>query len=352
MPPIGLNYKLRSVYQSRGDSNYTCIRYIRNHIRERDKVIDSQTTLVLGAGASMPFGLPSGKELRDLICEGTSPNSSISMILNQTMGFGLAEVEEFANTFWKSQLASIDAFLSIHERFNEIGKCGISALLCERENPYSVMNDNNDHWYHMLWNVLCEDAKSVGDLKQNKINFISFNYDRSLEYFLFESCKHTFGITDAVALDTVNHFNILHVYGKLGEFCYPGFPSNSARPYSLEIEPNLVKIGASGIKVIHELRDDGQAFEIGRNWFNTARKIGFLGFGFDKMNVRRLGLIDVLNHRRRHKSENELPRIVATVFGMTISEINHHHANVCDGFSWEPFDMKNTIALRESGLFR
>ena len=301
----------------------------------------------------MPFGLPSGKDLRKFICEAFSQSSSLSVILNQSLGYGLPEIREFANAFKKSQLASIDAFLSMHDRFREIGKSSISVVLSQRENPDFVINDNNDHWYQMLWNILCEDAKSVGDLKQNKIKFISFNYDRSLEYFLFESCKHTFGVSDGEALNIVKYFNILHVYGKLGEFCYPGFSSNDARPYSLDTSRNLVKIGADGIKVIHEMRDDDcKDFEIAKNWFNTSEKIGFLGFGFDKINVRRLGLIDVLNHRRKQNSEKDVPRIVATMLDMTLSEINHHHANVCPGFAWDPYDMKNTLALRESGLLR
>ena len=311
-------------------------------------MITNPTTLVLGAGASIPYGFPSGEQLRTEICKAENRTLPLFEILEKSIGYRASDISNFVKAFLYSNVASIDAFLSRHDHFVGIGKDCIAILLAQKEHPSRVIYANEDHWYKLLWQVLIEDARTIEDLKQNKIRFISFNYDRSLEYFLFEASKHTFGLDDFQALDVVRHFKILHVYGKLGEFGLD-VPSNSARPYSVSIDPNLIKIAATGIQVIPEARDDSAAFQTAREWFAESGTIGFLGFGFDSLNVHRLGLIDVLKHRHGIKNQ-DIPQIIASVYGKTNAEINRIHQKLCKGFGWGHLDKTNTMTIRETRL--
>ena len=48
------------------------------------------------------------------------------------------------------------------------------------------------------------------------ISFITFNYDRSLEQFLYFAFKHWEGLPEDVCVDRVRDLQINHIYGKLG----------------------------------------------------------------------------------------------------------------------------------------
>ena len=52
--------------------------------------------------------------------------------------------------------------------------------------------------------------------KQNKISFVTFNYDRFLETWLFERIRYSFGLEEDAAVATLQKIPIHHVYGMFG----------------------------------------------------------------------------------------------------------------------------------------
>jgi hypothetical protein len=77
--------------------------------------------------------------------------------------------------------------------------------------------------------------------------------------------------------------SIIHVHGQLGE--YP------AVPYLSQKAVDKLKEGARGIRMIHDediKKSDG--LERARRALKEAHDVIFLGFGYDKRSVRRLGL--------------------------------------------------------------
>lgn len=94
---------------------------------------------------------------------------------------------------------------------------------------------------------------------------------------------------------------------------------------------------------------DSESFLTARKWFKESNKIGFLGFGFDPLNVHRLGLIDVLNYRRI-ATPGHVPEITASVLNKANAEINRIIAKLCPGFGFGHFDMNNTMTVRTSTL--
>jgi flagellar biosynthesis regulator FlaF len=305
---------------------------------------------VLGAGASMSYGMPSGAELRSEIC------SKTLWLTRELEKFGVnsSKTSDFIHQFSLSNVASIDAFLSRHDRFVDIGKRCIAATLCAKENPSNVMNnDANDHWYQHMWQILIAGAATHNDLLRNKIRFVTFNYDRSLEYFLHQSTKYTYGVSDEEALSVVKKINILHVYGALGEFSF--MPTKGTRQYTHENNPSEINVAAEGIKIIPEARDEAQVFETARKWFYESEIIGFLGFGFDTLNVNRLGLSDVLGYQL--ENGKPIATVIASTFKKTAAEAKKIRrmlwpkADSLGRTSYiETHGHENTMTIRESDL--
>lgn len=308
-------------------------------------MIIKPTTLVLGAGASMPYGMPSGAELRSLICQ----DVWLSKQLQELFQIEEYDVRDFTNTFLMSSVASIDSFLAKRESFTQLGKLSIATILCTREHQNTVVtNDIEDNWYHYLWQSLIDGARTPADLAQNNIRFITFNYDRSLEFFLFQATKNTFGISDEEALKVINKIGIMHVYGTIGDFHYINGPGS--RRYSNDVNAMQIKNAAEGIKIIPEARSDNKTFEIARKWFYESENIGFLGFGFDTLNVERLGLSDVVQYRINNNIP--VPSVMTSAFGKTEKEIEKIQKSLMphSPSSVKAVIEKNTMSIRKSNL--
>jgi hypothetical protein len=310
-------------------------------------MIKNSTVLILGAGASYPYGLPLGAELRNSICGMADGHSALAIALHKYADIGIEEIKDFARQFKRSHVKSIDAFLAKRSEFTGIGKLAIAADIIEKENPEKLLNaDDKEHWYSYMWNLMIQDVNNILQLQNNRIKFISFNYDRSLEYFLHLATKNTFGVGDEDAQQALRGLDILHVYGSLGKFHY--HPGDNVRQYLNDLNDVSLQIAANSIEIIPEARDDSKAFMIARNLCEKAQNIGFLGFGFDLLNIERLGLTDVL--KWRHEKRIGVPRIVASTLGVTNAEVSRYKNLLCPNDIWEPERNNCLMTLRESTL--
>ena len=283
-------------------------------------MITVPTTLVLGAGASKPYGFPSGAELRALL---SNANNLRGMI-----GFNESEIQEFSSVFSRSGMPSIDAFLArrgTHKvrsdswcTFSDIGKAAIAYCLIKNEHPDRLFSSNlDDHWYQYLWSLI---ADSLGSFGENKLHIITFNYDRSLEFYLLTALQSSFGISAAEAAIHLKKIPILHVYGQLGEL-QEAIQARDGRAYSNNVSSaGPIEVAAAGIRVIDESRDDDAVFEQAYSYLKSAQRIYFLGFGFDETNVRRLRLDTLVQGIRKDQSEDA--SFFATTMGLKAAERN------------------------------
>lgn len=277
-------------------------------------MIKTPTVFVLGAGASIPYGFPSGAELRVELC-GIERYQGYEEIMLEN--FSPAHIREFANNFLRSSVNSIDSFLARRPEYVEVGKLAIAMQLCVRENPSKFENPMlEDNWYSAIWNALIEDVNSLDKLKGNNVKVITFNYDRSLEYFLFSAIKHTFGASDGEAYSALKSIPILHFYGSLGDFGVGG------RPYQVTNDQVALSVAAKGIKIIPEARDDEPNFQTAQDWLFSTCRICILGFSFDRLNVNRLGLQKVITESKDIPSAPfRRKTVVASTFKMTEAEV-------------------------------
>lgn len=58
----------------------------------------------------------------------------------------------------------------------------------------------------------------LSGLLDNKVAFITFNYDRLVEHFSFEAFRASYGLTSEDGLKLVGQMKIVHVHGMLGAF--------------------------------------------------------------------------------------------------------------------------------------
>lgn len=265
-------------------------------------MIQKRTLLVLGAGASAPFGFPVGSQLRHRIISINAEN-----VL--AMGIELHEFEPFRNDFRHSGL-SIDAFLARRPEFDDLGRAAIVHALLPFEADNLLFNVNSvpgaSDWYQALWLKMVRDVlDEPSRLLDNRLRVITFNYDRSFERYLHLAAQATFGLPQERAFELIQPFFPYHVYGDLGEY--------TSNNWGGGITADSRRHRISRLKVMPSTRPPED--EICHKQFTWAEQVFFLGFAFDPMNCARLGFSKAIAAYRR---EGVGPPLVAgTTHGLS-----------------------------------
>lgn len=229
-------------------------------------MINKNTVLILGAGSSREVGFPLGKQLIQEIyalikgqskgCRKNAGGSIKDAGLDNTkllgrlldiagekkdheQPYGVEDFENFARDLWNSRLPSIDDFLFHRPEYSLIGKICILFVLSDYEDakrfqPFSQIQGGTfvpGHqppcewkypscgWYEYLFHCLREGTSGDFEkIKQNKLSIITFNYDRSLEHFLFTALQAIYGIqlNEGDIAEFFKRIPVKHVYGELG----------------------------------------------------------------------------------------------------------------------------------------
>jgi hypothetical protein len=139
-------------------------------------MILTPTALVLGAGASSHLNFPLGRALKNQVCD----------TLRQC-GHSDEEVVGFAEALRGSHQPSIEFFVEpdAHATLRPLAREAIAAALIPRENLQ--MLQRHPGWYEYLFNRI---GSRLEHFEKSRISIITFNYDRSIDTFLFEALKH------------------------------------------------------------------------------------------------------------------------------------------------------------------
>jgi hypothetical protein len=275
-------------------------------------MITQDTVLILGAGASMAYGFPSGQKLKSLIwqklenCRDVIPIAFGADIatLAQREAFDVF-VENFRENLLLSPDYSIDSFLEHHnDDYKKLGKIGIASVLLplERkrylyddwmlsfttENFSSIIRPKDGHWYQYLFNQICKHCK-FEEFSCNKISVITFNYDRSLEYYLLNCLRAKYKKSLPECAEVLKKIPILHVYGKLGNL--PELSDSDSIKYDTPegVPSDSLETAERSIKIIHVPNTNtSPEFLDAQKLIIKAKRIYFLGFGYLGENMRRL----------------------------------------------------------------
>ncbi len=307
-------------------------------------MIGKKTVLILGAGASLPYGFP----LADTLTTLCGRETRVRTVL-QPGYFGMRYtanemIKEFQIKLMGSQSKSIDRLLE-REDFRDwilIGKMLISSVIFKAESSsYGTILKNDmvkDNWYKELVNLLYLDVANETDFKENKLTIVTFNYDRSIDYFLSNTYLHTFNLPR-----NQNNLNkifqiipVIHIYGSLGDLYknesrIPEYGNGSFEKSTLESMANNIKIWSEN--------ETNPAIETAKEAILRAENVFTIGYGFHPQNNLRLGLNNLSNQNR-----------IATVFNATTQEINRYK-KTCNFSDYLPLPDSRISELFRRELF-
>lgn len=256
-------------------------------------MLERQTVFVLGAGASCPYGLPSGLELSKIITNGLRSGQPLMEGLMRNVSRNAEELSRFREEFLESGRNSVDAFLEHRLDLVELGKIITAYALIERENKGTLFTFD-DSWLRELYGRM---NTKFDDFISNKIAFVTFNYDRTVEHFFFRSLLNTYGKHVHEVSAVMNKIQIVHLHGRLGYLPWQG--GGEWVPYNSEISTESVLTGANNIKIIHEDISEGEDsdFAAAKRLLRDAEQIIFMGFAYNSKNVQRLDIASLREGR-------------------------------------------------------
>ncbi|MDR3626838.1 MAG: SIR2 family protein [Ignavibacteriaceae bacterium] len=334
-------------------------------------MIKQNTVFILGAGASAPYNFPTGYNLNWKIIDNfRSRMTKIAHGKNPYMVDNLdKEIAVFLDQFKGTPQTSIDLFLNRHRSipfFSELGKKAIILSLLDSEKEslvYFTRRNNAGNWYSSIFQYMLNGLENPDSYKQfgdNKITFITFNYDRSLEYYLHYSLSKNFSETlkdenKEAYKEVINKINIIHVYGQLGPLPWQNkmsaSPISSTRIESLgygetTIDYDYLNLLTEYIQTIPERISIPKGDPI---WeaLAYAEHIFFLGFSFGEENMNMLK--ETINNIPQHTS------IYCTVKGLEQIKIdkiwnqyfNTHFPNGWRRHVWKTEDMDSDALLKK-----
>ncbi|MEK9970368.1 MAG: hypothetical protein VW600_14605 [Ferrovibrio sp.] len=197
------------------------------------------------------------------------------------------------------------------------------------------MDDSlNDNWCRLVLYKLLNGCLEPKSLLDNKVNFVTFNYDLSLEEKIHSGLRSTglFNGHSDVIEKFISSDRFIHVYGSIRNFAFPASPSSPNFPderfyfwTSSERNPSDDKKlldnifeASKGINTIeaHDKNNASAAIDLARQVISDAQCIYILGYGFDATNSKRLNLDESLfiDYPGAKKSSGHGKRIMFTNF--------------------------------------
>ncbi len=231
------------------------------------------TVYVLGAGASFPFGFPLGGKLKDRMGELMAGGYNFYNSLPKTEG-----VDPFAVMRALNEVhgPTIDQSISCLEpKFRPVAHQIMVLTISRAEANYRETPKRWRDWYPEFFKLI----KVVSETLPIKI--VTFNYDRSLEWFL-EKFTETNTPHDSreLVVERVKDIEIIRPHGSLGDL--------SEFPFGQLETPDQIE--ASGLKIllIEEAKKTSTEFERAYKAIEAAEQIVFIGFLFDPMTMENL----------------------------------------------------------------
>lgn len=268
----------------------------------------------------MPYGLPSGANLLTqarALCQNdpdTKPLSEFGPVTESTR----SDFLKLRNALNDTLDVSLDAVLEHRADIMRLGKVLMAHLLLKAEREaLKHTRDTSHDWMPLLFKEMTRAAPTLDQFVKNSVAFVTFNYDRLLEYKLMRGMAEKYGRPLPVCADALKQIPIVHVHGYLGdlpefqpEYDVPfggvnGAVGTAANTFRLR----CTSIASEKIIVIHEGHADTPEFKRAVSVLREAHQIVFLGFGYNETNLLRL------NPRAWPSTE-----VFGTAYGTTESE--------------------------------
>lgn len=283
-------------------------------------MLKRKTVFVLGAGASEEFGFPLGGQLVPAIEQAVdiryemgsqlvSGDPKIAYALKKKFIGPDGDAKPYNDVLHickrlKQGLAqgptSIDTYLDAHSQDTNmiyVGKLAIARLILAAE-AHSLLREADgtdiniqsvkDTWLPKLRELLFAGTKKerASECLRNAV-FISFNYDRCLEHFLYYSFRKYMHLDDAQAADCMRELKLFFPYGSVASLPWQSWKKSDDLKLGFGADPvdSLLHSSSNRIRLFTErVNDTAQMTEIHRA-LSEAEQVVFLGFGFHQQNM-------------------------------------------------------------------
>lgn len=262
-------------------------------------MVELDTVLILGAGASWDYGFPTGEELVRQICDMfRNRQGQEYKLLDRRSSLGIPNTtDRFLSALEKAKPLSVDAWLEHNTTFIRTGKFAIAIALLKYEAKTELRPIATGDWYQLLYHRL---DSPFEEFHNNKLSIITFNYDRLAEYYLFKFFRNMHREkSEKECIEKIKQLRILHMYGSLGGLEWQDVDSESPKQQVRYGAQDIYGAGdvetvisaANNIKIIPEKSDKlPEEFKEARELIAKAKALYFLGFGYNETNMTRLGL--------------------------------------------------------------
>lgn len=300
----------------------------------------SRTLFVVGAGASAELDLPVGSALMPVIArkldirfpdgyrqEGGDPD--VMEALRAKARAAGHDVNRYVEAGWKIRdgmpiAPSIDNFLDAHQEDGFVvssGKIAIARAILDAERGSKIYFNYQQQrkpditkvagtWLPAFASRLVESVSSsvIEKLFEN-ISFITFNYDRCIETFLFHAIQDYYGVPESRAAEILSSLRISHPYGMVGALPWQT-TSRDAVPFGAKFGGESLLGVSEKIKTFTERVDEQTLLDQLKQQVSNAETIVFLGFSFQDQNMDLLGI----------SAEGVTRRVFATAYGFSSSD--------------------------------
>lgn len=290
-------------------------------------MIKKRITLVLGAGASKPYGFPTGLELMQEILDDIKPNVR-SEFFKTLRDFDITEdeIDSFYSCLSDSGLLSVDAVLEHRTKFMRVGKIAMTLKLSEYEIEENLfkLDRTGKSWYQHLWIEL---NVPFDEFDKQKLSIITFNYDRSLEHYLYTKMRKLHSDKpESLCADKIKSIPIIHVHGQLGEYWEQ---DDNWRSYEKGIFRDQIEIISEQLKVVTEDKSTSPEYNRAHQILSKSSEIHFLGFGYHLRNLERLKIKNVLK-QKRGSGYNLSDGQALIIRGNSGIDIDNEHGEILD----------------------
>lgn len=284
-------------------------------------MIKEKTVFIFGAGLSSDYHFPTDHQLRDKIIQDLeliemSDHSKMAtkrIELLERMSFSQEELIKFKEGLQRGCFDTIDQFLETRKdpRTIAIGKAAIAMALLSYESKAAFDTGfSNTCFYRFLFQKMVE-GTSKETFKDNEVTIVTYNYDRSFEFFLWNTLRnHYEGIKEGEVDNIMKEIKIIHIHGMVGQMHWqdPNFVN-----YGNEVNYENLILAKNGIVIFNEIDGAHNKYKEAHRAILEAENVVFVGFGFDLLNLSRLIEGGCLEGRSN---------ILATAVGINDGKIN------------------------------
>jgi hypothetical protein len=338
------------------------------------KVLNKKTLFVVGAGASVEFGLPTGDKLkaevikilkvrndfavteRDIVLHNRIPKAIQSFVSSLPTSSGRSHGEdiEIAQRIIAQGIdiaTSIDSFLATHADNPYVIACGKVAIAeailgAERESPLRrasfddikgfAIDEVSNSWAFNLLRVAFEGhTPHTADQIFKNVSFIVFNYDRCVELAIYIGLRKYFNISHDRAYGIVNSIEILHPYGTVGGLTWQAISSGS--DFRCTVSTLELPVRAMKIRTLADGTKDANLVERLRVAVRTSEQAFFIGFGFHKQNI------DLLNQ----SGAAQISRVYGTAFNVTETNADVYSSQIKSALSGNNGLLPHAVTLHQ-----